>query len=450
MSDMEQQRRLQILANPAETRTIECKSWLDLSDNKIKAKLAKAAIAMANSGGGTIALGISEDETNGKKLVCKPRPSNVARYNSDDVGSAINKYAEPELEPKLVFENHPDSGDEHAFVEIAGGMHQPVFAKRQLNGEIEKLACYIRKPSPPRSEVPHTAQEWRDLLQRCVLGSRDSLLGSIRTIIDGRLLDTSSSVSDEQNLIEFMAASEDRWRGRLGALEDDHVAHFRHGYWTAAFSILGAPPSSSHIELRRNIDEAKEGSRTDYGPFWEQYRHGPEAIPTNDGFEAWLANPVAKEYYDPRECCFWRATLDGQFYYLDAFYEDAGFLSMAPGHLYDISVSLKRYGQMFMFAGRIARMFGENAEVLMCSQLTGVMDRLLSSERLWWLKRRGFISKVATISFVPIRVTPQEIDDNLVEILLEFLHPVYVLFNLYDLERKLVAVEIDNLKSGIW
>jgi predicted HTH transcriptional regulator len=53
---------LQILLEfPVEKLTVEYKSWLRLDDNPGKATLAKAAIALANEGGGVIVLGMRED-----------------------------------------------------------------------------------------------------------------------------------------------------------------------------------------------------------------------------------------------------------------------------------------------------------------------------------------------------------------------------------------------------
>ena len=47
-----------LLQFPAEKTTVEYKSWLDLNRNHGKATLAKAAIALANEGGGVIVLGM--------------------------------------------------------------------------------------------------------------------------------------------------------------------------------------------------------------------------------------------------------------------------------------------------------------------------------------------------------------------------------------------------------
>jgi hypothetical protein len=451
MSDIEQQRRLQILANPTETRTIECKSWLDLSDNKNKAKLAKAAIAMANSGGGTIALGISEDETNGKKLICKPRPSDVARYNSDAVGSAINKYAEPELEPHLVFENHPDTGDEHAFVEIAGGMQQPVFAKKQFDGEIDKLACYIRKPGPPRSEVPHTAQEWRDLMTQCVRANQGSMLDSIRTIMNGRPLDTTPPPSDEQNLIDFMAASKARWQERLKEVDEDDVARLQHGYWAFAFSIVGAPPWQTLNDLRRMLDGARPESLR-HRLFEDSTRQGKEPYPADNAVEAWTGNPEADAYRCPYSCSFWHATLGGEFYHLEGFFEDSEYIGpIEPGtrHHHDLSIQL--HAMMLMLAARIARSVDEEAEIVFGSEMTGLKGRCLGgSKARWRILPYGPVSSIDNVILQPRRLTPQQIDDNLVEILYDFLHPLYEKFNFYELKIGWVEAAVDEVKRDSW
>ena len=58
-----------LLQFPTEKLTVEYKSWLDLSDNGGKATLAKAAIALANEGGGVIVLGMREDSSRAGPLL---------------------------------------------------------------------------------------------------------------------------------------------------------------------------------------------------------------------------------------------------------------------------------------------------------------------------------------------------------------------------------------------
>ena len=60
---------LQILLEfPVEKLKVEYKSWLKLDENPGRATLAKAAIALANEGGGVIVLGMREDNAQGGAL----------------------------------------------------------------------------------------------------------------------------------------------------------------------------------------------------------------------------------------------------------------------------------------------------------------------------------------------------------------------------------------------
>ena len=52
---------LPLISEPHEDLAVEYKTWLDLGQEKDKATLAKACIALANHGGGFIVLGFDED-----------------------------------------------------------------------------------------------------------------------------------------------------------------------------------------------------------------------------------------------------------------------------------------------------------------------------------------------------------------------------------------------------
>src|SRR5690349_19232257 len=111
-----------LLEIPSEKLSIEYKSWLDLTQNPGKATLAKAAIALANEGGGIIVLGMREDNGEGGALQSQPRPANLGRYSQDDINAAVNRYSDPQFHCDLMFASHPVASNEHAFVIVPGGM----------------------------------------------------------------------------------------------------------------------------------------------------------------------------------------------------------------------------------------------------------------------------------------------------------------------------------------
>ena len=449
MTDQKQQRRLDILANPTETPRIECKSWLDLTDNHHKAVIAKAAIALANSGGGVIVFGVGEDNTQGGKLICKPKPSYIQRYTTDAVSSAINKYADPNIDFELKFANHPDTNDEHAFVEILGGMRQPVFAKKTYDTVIKKYACYVRKPGP-KSEEPASAQEWRDLLNRCVLANRDSMLDSIRVIMDGRPVDATPPESNRQQLLDFMASSKSRWQARLDDVAEDDVARLRHGYWAFAFSIVGDTPWRTLKDLRDTLDEARPaGYRNTL--FTDLTGLGRSSYPTSDSIEAWMGHPDRSRYRTPYSCSYWRANLGGQFYHLIGFLEDSQTNRVDPGARLYVDISLQLHAVMLRLAAKIAQLGEEDAEMVICSELTGLKGRYATGSQAFWdpvIYER--CSQIDSVALPPQRLTPQMINDNLVEILYDYLYPLYEKFNYYELQKGWVEAAVETVKGQGW
>ena len=99
-----------LLQFPSEKLSIEYKSWLDIADNAGKANLAKAAIALANEGGGVIVLGMREDIADGGALGSQPRPEALAPYSQDNVNAAIERFADPAFHCALMFAEHPITG----------------------------------------------------------------------------------------------------------------------------------------------------------------------------------------------------------------------------------------------------------------------------------------------------------------------------------------------------
>ncbi len=173
-----------LLQFPNEKTTVEHKSWLNLGENHGKATLAKAAIALANEGGGIVVLGMREDNTQGGALGSQLRPATLGRYSQDAVNAAINRYADPQFHCELAFATHLGTNIEHAFVFVPGGMTVPVMSKRDCQGIIVAQRCYVRKPGP-KTEEPFTAEEWRGVMERCLAARRESMLDAIRVIVQG-------------------------------------------------------------------------------------------------------------------------------------------------------------------------------------------------------------------------------------------------------------------------
>ena len=157
---------LPLLTTPAESLNVEYKGWLDLRNNdEHKAILAKAAIALANEGGGHIVLGIREQRPD---LISEPCPAEIARYDQDTINQIVRRFATPAFQCTLTLVTHPVTGHEHAVVTVPGGFASPVISKSGTAGRtILPHLCYMRKPGP-ESAPPETPADWDRLLAQCL------------------------------------------------------------------------------------------------------------------------------------------------------------------------------------------------------------------------------------------------------------------------------------------
>ena len=144
-----------LISEPREDLAVEYKNWLNLNQEKDKAKLAKACIALANHGGGFLVLGFDEQADS---LISILRPVNFFEITQDVINSVIRRYADPAFHCQLHTIRQPTTGVDHLLVTVPGGQSVPIMSKRRCQRTLQQFRCYIRKPGP-RSEEPQTAEE---------------------------------------------------------------------------------------------------------------------------------------------------------------------------------------------------------------------------------------------------------------------------------------------------
>jgi hypothetical protein len=185
-----------LLTTPTEALNVEYKSWLDLrGDDEHKAILAKAAIAIANEGGGHIVIGLREQRPN---LVSDARPAAIAPYDQDAINQIICRFAAPAFQCTLTTLPHPATGNEHAVVSIPGGFGFPVMSRSGTPANtIRPHLCYMRKPGP-ESAPPENPGDWERLLSRCLRNRREDCWTRLDRLLKERLKGQSHQPSARQ------------------------------------------------------------------------------------------------------------------------------------------------------------------------------------------------------------------------------------------------------------
>ncbi|PWJ89534.1 putative DNA-binding protein [Mesorhizobium loti] len=432
---------LDLLLLPNETLSNEYKSWLDLTDTASKAVLAKAAIALANHGGGVIVVGMRGAQ--GSTLESQPMPDNVKRYDPDAVNAAVNRYADPKIHCDLQFATHPGTGIEHAFITVPGTSVVPVMSARDYEKVIASQRCYIRKPGP-KSEEPFTSEEWRSLLSRCVQAGREALLDGIRTILQGQALEVPTANETDQ-LAQFASKSRERWESLIAPLPVNDPARFSLGSYEQAFQLLDVPAAAGLGRLRDRLDEAGNTVLTGWGPFVNLRRPPIGPIPVNDGIEAWVGHPK-EEHRSGRHCDFWRAEITGLMYEIRSFDEDFSE-KVSPGTGIDLTLPIWRVGETLLFVARVAKQFEEDPEIAIRIQYSGLQGRELKSLFDW---RAPLFERDIHVDTIVLqgRAKASQILDTTSEVVLPLLRPLYEAFGFYELKMELVASELARLRKG--
>jgi len=432
-----------LVTEPREDLSVEYKGWLDLTVNEHKAIVAKAAIALVNHGGGFIVLGMADVPAG---LVSRARPAEIPEITQDAINAAIRRYATTEFHCEVYAVPHPTTGVIHPVISVPGTLTEPVMSKRDCPGVIAQARCYIRKPGP-RSEEPQTAEEWRVLLNRCVRAGRDDMLEAIRSIVSGRVEPREMPPGAREALSAFCNAAQARWQVLTANEPADAPPRFPHGFYEMGFSLVGAVPAAGLADLQDRLREARRIKLTGWTPFLDMTTPEWAPYPHENFVEAWVGRTVAnRNPRTPAHSDFWRASPAGQLYTIRGYAEDE-LENRPPGRALDITLPVWRVGEGILFAVRLAETFADVEAVAIRCRYTGLNGRSLVSVSGNRVVFGDDVSRTDEI-VLETQATPEQLRDNLAEVLHHLLTPLYERFAFFRLSIVLVEQELARMVRG--
>jgi hypothetical protein len=437
-----------ILGEPREGLDVEVKNWLDLStDEEAKANFAKAALALANHGGGIIIFGMTE--TPDGMVPAPDRPITLEGFGVDLLNGIIHNYADPAFHCAVHLRPGPD-GQFHPMVVIPGGHRVPVRSKRGgPNGQIVRdNSIYIRRPGP-RSEVPQTSQDWDSLLGRCLSHRRDEMFDQIRALITGAV-PAASLPTPPDRLVEWIDSSRARWAHLRDGLPEAAPERCPYGFMWYAFELGGTLrhlPGSQFSETLRSAEVNFSG----WPPFWYPTRSGIRPYPFEGLVECWIGGDDEEGYPDhgAGHADFWRVSPEGLGFLLRGYREDdfAGGRGVPPepGTWTEIEWPIAVTAEvLFYIESLAARMVEGSASVRLSGAYTGMDGRHLHS-----LTGRYLHPRVARQDVIEFNATfdVTSIGPNVAEIVQPLLAPFYTAFDFFDLPMSLVTEVIGKMRQ---
>lgn len=451
--EFSRERLADLLVDPREDLDFEVKNWLDLQgSNEDKATFAKAVLAIANHGGGFVAFGLLE--TDAGIVEAEGRPATLDGYTQDLINGIVQNYCDPPFHCAV----HVVANSAEALfpiVIVPGGHRVPVRARRAgpHGNTVQNNAIYIRKPGP-RSETPQSAQDWDELLARCLRNRRDEMFDQIRDLITGAV-PQEEQPAEPARMDDWIRAGFERWRTLIQPLPEDVGPRLPHGYYNFSYEIIGEPRQTAPAQFPQVL-RASVVRHTGWPPFWYPTREGIEPYPIDGAVECWLGGdprtPAANR--DAAHSDFWRIHPDGLAFLLRGFEEDdmdahrGGRDPVSPATIFDVTLPVWRVGETLLQAQRLAEnLFEGPTTIRFVATYDGLAGRALAS-----IDRRRHIweSRVARQNSITLstHVDAQAIDANLPEIVWPFLSPLYALFDFFELPIQLVIDELARMRAG--
>ena len=377
-----------------------------------------------------------------------PRPAEISDITQDAVNSVIRRYADPDFHCQLHTISHPTTGVAHPIVAVPSDLAVPVINRRTCEGTIRQHSCYIRKPGP-RSEAPQTAEEWRTLLRRCVQANREDMLSAIRSIVVGRAETETATPDLVYEFDDFRTTSFERWRTLTEQLSPNSPEQFPNGYYEIAVHPTHAIPADTLTVLQERLSRARRIKLIGWTPFLKMNRNEWRPIPVNDHVEAWTGRRTDDNVpREPQFSDYWRASRKGQLYTIRGYTEDSleDRRSVQPGTIVDVTLPVWRIGEVLYFASRFLNEFNDVQAVIVNCRFTGLSGRTITSINpgRWTSSRPCHSGQVETSA----NVTPQQLQENVVEIVHQILTPLYEAFDFYTLSRTLVEEELSPTYSA--
>ena len=436
---------LPLISEPHEDLAVEYKTWLGFDQEKDKASLAKACIALANHGGGFLVLGFDED---GDSLNSVAKPAVIGEITQDAINSIIRRYADPPFHCQLRLIPHPETSVAHPVISVPSDQSVPVISKRDCLGTIQQHRCYVRKPGPI-SEEPKTAEEWRTLFRRCAQANREEILSAMRSIVMGRAETEAPASRSIQEFEDFRTASFERWQTVTKDLDPDSPERFPNGYYEVSVHLVDATPADNITVLKQHLSQARRVKLTGWPPFLDMGREGWRPYPLNDHIEAWIGRRIDEcTPREPQYSDYWRASRKGQLYTIRGYAEDSleDNRRVRPGSVIDVTLPVWRVGEILYFAARFLDEFEDAQAVLINCRFTGLAGRAITSFNI----RRMTSSRPCLSDEMETgaNITPQQLQENVVEIVHQLLSPIYEAFDFYTLSRTLVEEELSNMREN--
>ena len=247
---------------------------------------------------------------------------------------------------------------------------------------------------------------------------------------------TQIELTPEKQFENFIADSRERWKALIGDCPEDDPTRLQSGDVEVAITMLSPEAQPTLRPLRDRIAEISRAMPSGWNLFHDA---GNRAKPIGYAIETTYHD---RDHIKPRDLrYYWRVCTDGRLYSLRGYKEDNGQNSGLIG----VQTPVGCVAASLRFAAALSDLWGDDGELLYSARFTGLRGRRFTHFATSESEDDYPKSVSPEMQLKPLRARKQQIDDNLPDLLYEYLVPMYEQFDFCRLTHDFVANVLEQL-----
>ena len=298
---------MNITANPEDWREIVCcgleNQQIDFKSHQNwetigrvgRAKFARHAMALGNTQGGYVVIGVSEDENGNPTDFVGMTEEEAASFDPSTVGQTINNFADPPVSLDIV--RPVVDGKRYVVLVVYPFTDLPHVCSENCERELQRGAFYVRTPDA-RSKVANQSSELHQLIRRALRNQRQMLGRMLRGIL------YEDKQQPEARELAVIPPLIDRSRQQATTRLGKKIIHSR-PYFEVLCTPVALFDDLSLTDIRNTIEALERPTIDDF--LYRQLTLKSERFATNDSI-------IGIQTKDGTPCVFWEFYRNGFFY----------------------------------------------------------------------------------------------------------------------------------------
>jgi len=377
-----------VIARAEEARDLDYKApaaW-DGNDKKACCELVKDILAMANTVGGFLVVGVGEE--NGQYQWRGLDERQLASWDTTQVNAFVQRYADPPINVGL--RRPVCDGKQYVVLTVPRFQFLPHICQKDFPGVLSVPALYVRTANNESAPL-RSVSDFNDIIEQAVRTRQDQMLEAMRAIL------REGSLSGEG------PNSEERFHAQLARIETGLADPYpEKGYEAFYFDAMyPARFEEDRFEIAALRQAAREASVSFRGWPFVFYHEGHDNIfVTNEGLRyesSWQTYSPIRASSDRFD--FWELTTAGLLVRKNLLWEEARY--RAQGYrIVDVESLVFHLAEAIDALVRYYTALGvTNEEITWRFSFEGTEGRVLQSVNSSKLIRPGYIARVPSITY---------------------------------------------------